>query len=176
MLNQFKKEFPEKNITPLFGEKRLRLATPEWEFVGQPDFVGYRDSVSRYLVMDFKTTEEKIDDFWVRMSDQMTGMAMLVMNEFSITPPIDILICNLVKSDEKIFWINDVRTKEDIDAYISKINQKIADMYVNKYQSRRSLYSFSSPCSWCEFKGDTCRGTEVKKATGLNEMLKAVEV
>src|SRR4030042_6501798 len=79
-LNLFSKEFYEKNITPILTENRLKMITSEWEFTGQPDLIGFRDNRNAYVDVDFKTTKEKIDEFWVHASDQMTASAMLTAN------------------------------------------------------------------------------------------------
>lgn len=151
-LTQFHVEFYEKGIFPVLTEKRLSVVTDEWEFTGQPDFIGFEDKSDSYVVLDYKTTKKKIDELWVRLSDQMTAGAMIVENQFAANLPIKAIVCNFVKETEKIEWLNSVRTKEDIDAYKAKINHFMDLMYIKGYHPRRSLNAFDSSCPWCDVK------------------------
>lgn len=149
-LEKFRTSFESKGISPILAERRLRIVTDKWEFTGQLDFIGYKDKSDSYVVMDYKTTETRISDIWVRGSDQMTASAMLVVNEFMVKPPVDILICNFVKAEEDVIWIESIRTAKDINEYVSKINHYIP-LLDGLYHPRRSLYAYNSPCTWCEF-------------------------
>lgn len=149
-LEQFRAEFPNNKIDAILTENKLVMVTEAWKYTGQPDLIGFQDSRNRYVSVEYKTTEKPIDLIWIRGSDQLTGAAMLISNEFNVTPPIDILVCNFCKETGGIHWFHDIRNQMDIDDYILKINHFVEA--VNKgYHPRRSLHAFDSPCYWCEF-------------------------
>jgi len=129
----------------------LRLDTENWEYISQPDMIGFRDNVGRYVVTDYKTTTDPVEDLWVRGSNQMTGAAMVVKSEFQIeqSADVDILICNFVTSTRQIVWIWSKRTAEDIEDYKHKIEHLTRQMQ-GAYHPKRELYAFNSPCKWCE--------------------------
>jgi hypothetical protein len=106
----------------------------------------------------------------------MTAGAMLVSNEFMTEMPIDIIVCNFIKTTETIEWIKSTRTKVNIDDYKAKINHFIYLMYINGYHPKRSLYAFHSPCRWCDFKETCLDPDKTRIPEGLKEMLKTFEI
>lgn len=169
LLEQFRIEFPLKRTDMILAEKRLRIINAGCEYTGQPDAIGFSDVKNRYVAFEIKTTEESIDEIWVKGSDQLTGAAMLIVNEFNTKLPVDVLVCNFSKSTEQIHWIEDLRTEDDIDNYLLKINYFIESLEKN-YFPRRTLQTFNSPCYWCDFKRECFDREEKKIEVVLSEL------
>jgi PD-(D/E)XK nuclease superfamily len=148
ILSEFVILLAQKGITPVIQEKAFKIYTDEWTYTVQPDMVGERGS--KIMPVEYKTTDLPIGPWWVKGSDQLTGQAFAISEEIGETPPIQVAVCNFVK-EGPIQWIEDTRSALQIEQYRRKISDAVQRMD-GGFFPKRTLYAFSSPCSWCDYR------------------------
>jgi hypothetical protein len=169
LLAQFSQDYNDRGFEQVLAENKLTLHGDGWTYISQPDYVG--EEKKELVTVEYKTTDDELDPVWVKASDQLTGQAMAVLQQFDgvVKLPIKVYVCNFVKTG-KVVWMEGERDQDDVDRYQEKISHLLRLMQ-GIYHPRRSLYAFGSPCRWCDFV-EECYSKE-KKDTSLEDFANA---
>ena len=167
LTEDLKNEMPDY-LEPVIAESRMKLETDFWIYTGQPDLVSYNKAKERYVVLDYKTTQEIIPSIWVRNSIQLTSGVMLAHHNYNLPLPMDVVICNFHIVNLGIEWIWDTRTSLDVDELKRKINYKVNQMD-SGHHDKRSLFPFHTPCAWCDCTEECRNMKQVETIDSLSE-------
>lgn len=155
---------PQAAMIAILSESQLHVPCDGFQLVTRPDLIASDGGVEAYV--EYKTSDSHVGETWVRLSDQLTAGALAMAHHLKVAAPVRTYICNFVleghNGGPEVVWHRSERSQFDMQAYLAKVKSIIGQIERGEFY-RRGLYSWHSPCSWCDCKEMCLAGLDGKE-------------